>query len=400
VGAGGSGWFALADQDGGARPIGVAVRPRHFVEDGLLAAAEGDDALPADGVICGVGRVDGRKVAVIAHDFTVKAGSWGARTCEKQIRLLERPTATCSRWCTWWTAPAAADRPDGFLPRPSRCLGDLPSTGATVRPGAAVVLPARAVRGRRRLRARVLRLGRHGRGHRSMYLPAPRVAERSPVKSPRWRRCAARSCTRAFPAAGTRCSARTPRPSRPPGCCCPTCPTTSALPADRAGAAPEYRLADGMVPADPNTAYDVRDVIEGVVDAGSFFEIKARWAEEMVVGLARLDGRVIGLIANQPKGCAVAPSSSTPRTKRRGSSPCAMPTTSRCCSCTTLPGFMVGVAVERAGIIRHGAKMIVAMSSAEVPRISVVLRKAYAAGYTRWVRPDSPPVPRSRCRPR
>ena len=120
--------------------------------------------MPADGVITGVGRVEGRPVAVIAHDFTVKAGSWGQLTCEKQIR---DPRARRPR-------PAAgglpgrlrrrpAHRPDGLLPRPPRRLGDLPPTRSPVRPRAADLLPARPVGRRRRLHARVLRLGRHGR---------------------------------------------------------------------------------------------------------------------------------------------------------------------------------------------------------------------------------------------
>jgi acetyl-CoA carboxylase carboxyltransferase component len=137
---------------------------------------------------------------------------------------------------------------------------------------------------------------------------------------------------------------------------------------------------EGLVPVDPNAAYDVREVIDRFVDGGSFLEIKARWAQEMVTGLARLDGRVIGIVANQPcvRSGAIFVDSADKATRF----------ISLCDAFNIpiiflqdVPGFMVGVVVERQGIIRHGAKMITAMASADVPRLTVVMRKAYAAGY-------------------
>jgi acetyl-CoA carboxylase carboxyltransferase component len=153
---------------------------------------------------------------------------------------------------------------------------------------------------------------------------------------------------------------------------------------------PERTFTDGMVPMDPNTAYDVRDVIEAVVDSGTFFEIKARWAEEIVVGLARLDGRVVGLVANQPKVRSGAIFVDSADKAARFISMCDaynIPIL----FLHDVPGFMVGVAVERAGIIRHGAKLITAMASAEVPKISVVLRKTYAAGFYAMCAPGFQP---------
>jgi acetyl-CoA carboxylase carboxyltransferase component len=153
---------------------------------------------------------------------------------------------------------------------------------------------------------------------------------------------------------------------------------------------PERDDWDGLVPVDPNTAYDVREVVDRFVDAGTFFEIKARWAQELVTGFARLDGRVIGIVANQPKvrSGAIFVDSADKAAKF----------ISMCDAFNVplvflqdVPGFMVGVEVERQGIIRHGAKMITAMASAEVPKYTVVLRKAYAAGYYAMCAPGFEP---------
>ena len=134
-----------------------------------------------------------------------------------------------------------------------------------------------------------------------------------------------------------------------------------------------------MVPADEKTAFDIRDLIEGVCDAGTFLEVHARWAKELVVGYARLDGRAVGIVANQPqqKGGVLFVDSSDKAARFINT-----------CNAFNIPllfladvpGFMIGKAVERQGIIRHGAKMVSAVSSATVPKISVVVRKAYGAG--------------------
>jgi acetyl-CoA carboxylase carboxyltransferase component len=147
---------------------------------------------------------------------------------------------------------------------------------------------------------------------------------------------------------------------------------------------------EGLIPTDPNLAYDVRDVIDRFVDGGSFFEIKALWAQEMVTGLARLDGRVIGIVANQPSVRAGAIFVDSADKAARFIWLCDafnIPLI----FLQDVPGFMVGVAVERQGIIRHGAKMLTAMASAEVPRFTVVMRKAYAAGYYAMCAPGFEP---------
>jgi acetyl-CoA carboxylase carboxyltransferase component len=147
---------------------------------------------------------------------------------------------------------------------------------------------------------------------------------------------------------------------------------------------------EGLIPADPNQAYDVLSVILRLVDAGSFFEIKSGWATEMVTGLGRIGGRVVGIVANQPSVRSGAIFVDSADKAARFISLCDafnIPLV----FLQDVPGFMVGVAVERQGIIRHGAKMITAMAGAEVPKYSVVLRKAYAAGYYAMCAPGFDP---------
>ena len=153
---------------------------------------------------------------------------------------------------------------------------------------------------------------------------------------------------------------------------------------------PESLDWTGVIPDDPVTGYDVVEVIDRLVDAGTFFEIKPDWAQEIVVGLARLEGRVVGLVANQPEVRSGAIHVDSADKAARFVSWCDafnIPLL----FLQDVPGFMVGVAVERQGIIRHGAKLIAAMSSAEVPKFSIILRKAYAAGFYAMCAPGFEP---------
>jgi acetyl-CoA carboxylase carboxyltransferase component len=163
-----------------------------------------------------------------------------------------------------------------------------------------------------------------------------------------------------------------------------------APPPDAAPCEPEAAGWDGLVPEDPTVGYDVTAVIDRLVDGGSFFEIKPDWAPEIVVGFARLEGRVVGLVANQPRVRSGAIHVDSADKAARFISLCDafnVPLV----FLQDVPGFMVGVAVERQGIIRHGAKMITAMSSAEVPKFTIVLRKAYAAGFYAMCAPGFEP---------
>ncbi len=354
-----------------------------FVEDGLLATAAAGDHLPADGVVTGVGRVEGRPVAVIAHDFTVKAGSWGELTCEKQIRILER--ADRDLLPVVYLVDSAGGRLTdqmGFFPGARgasaifhlqvRLSGRVPQLCCLHGPSAA---------GGAYMPAFCDWVGMVD-GNASMYLASPRVAEMVTGERTTLEEMGGATMHAEISGCGDEifdedweaiAAARLLLSYLPDD--------FRAAPARAVTRAPEKAdWPDGLVPTDPNVSYDVREIVDRLVDSGTFFEIKARWAREMVTGLARLDGRVIGIVANQPgvRSGAIFVDSADKATRF----------ISLCDAFNIplvflqdVPGFMVGVEVERQGIIRHGAKMISAMASAEVPKYTVVLRKAYAAGF-------------------
>ena len=123
----------------------------------------------------------------------------------------------------------------------------------------------------------------------------------------------------------------------------------------------------------------MHELIDAVVDEGSFLEVHKRWAKEVIVGYARLEGRVVGIVANQPKfkgGVLFVDSADKAARFIWTCNAYGIPLL----FLADVPGFMIGTAVERQGIIRHGAKMISAVSEATVPKISVIVRKAYGAG--------------------
>ncbi|MCU1630835.1 MAG: carboxylase [Pseudonocardia sp.] len=373
--------------------LAVLFDPGTFVEDGLLATSAAADHLPADGVITGIGRVYGRPVAVIAHDFTVKAGSWGELTCEKQIRILER--ADRDLLPVVYLVDSAGGRLTdqmGFFPGRRgasaifnlqvRLSGRVPQLCCLHGPSAA---------GGAYMPAFCDWVGMVN-GNASMYLASPRVAEKvtgerttleamggammhaevsgcgDEVFDEDWEAVAAARLLLSY----------LPDDFR-------------AAPARVEAVEPEQpEWPDGLVPVDPNVSYDVRDVVDRLVDGGTFFEIKARWAQELVTGLARLDGRVIGIVANQPKVRSGAIFVDSADKAAKFISLCDafnIPLV----FLQDVPGFMVGVEVERQGIIRHGAKRIAALASAEVPKYSVVLRKAYAAGFYAMCAPGFEP---------
>ncbi len=391
---------ALAGNDTARWPDKMPVRERiallldadSWVEDGLLADAAGD-GLPADGVLTGVGTVGGRLVAVIAHDFTVKAGSWGELTCEKQVRILER--ADRDLLPVFYLVDSAGgrltDQLGFFAGRRGaarifqlqvRLSGRVPQICCLLGPSAA---------GGAYMPAFTDWVGMVE-GNASMYLASPRIAEKvtgehttleemggalmhasvsgcaDEVFDEDWQViAAARLLLSYLPDHWQERTALAPAQDPQPG-----------------------GWPEGLIPSDPNAAYDVLSVILSVVDAGSFFEIKGRWAQEMVTGFGRLAGRTVGIVANQPSVRSGAIFVDSADKAARFISWCDafnIPLV----FLQDVPGFMVGVVMERAGIIRHGAKMVAAMASAEVPKFTVVLRKAYAAGFYAMCAPGFEP---------
>jgi acetyl-CoA carboxylase carboxyltransferase component len=366
--------------------------PGSWVEDGLLASAAGE-ALPADGVLTGVGTIEGRPVAVIAHDFTVKAGSWGELTCEKQVRILER--ADRDLLPVFYLVDSAGgrltDQLGFFAGRRGaarifhlqvRLSGRVPQICCLLGPSAA---------GGAYMPAFTDWVGMVE-GNASMYLASPRIAEKVTGEVTTLEEMGGARMHATVSGCGDEVFAEDWQVIAAARLLLSYLPDNwQQRPAPQPSAEPELgSWPDDLIPADPNAAYDVLSVILRLVDAGSFYEIKAGWAEELVTGFARLDGRTIGIVANQPSVRAGAIFVDSADKAARFISLCDafnIPLV----FLQDVPGFMVGVAVERQGIIRHGAKMVAAMSSAEVPKFTVVLRKAYAAGFYAMCAPGFEP---------
>src|SRR3954470_5823469 len=358
------------------------IDPDSFVEDALLANWE-QEGFGADGVVTGMATVGGRQVAVMANDPTVKAGSWGPKTVEKIIRIQER--ALSQRFPMIYLVDSAGARITDqvqMFPRPRgagrifhtevKLSGVVPQVCVLFGPSAAggAYIPAFCD-------VVIMRDG-----NASMYLGSPRMAEMvigetvslEEMGGARMHTSAsgcghflvgsdeegidlAKRYLSYFP---THCD------DEPP----------AAPPAEPS---PEARAVRELIPADENKPWDMRDLLDAVVDEGSFLEVHQRWAKELIVGYARLDGRVVGVVANQPKfrgGVLFVDSADKAARFIWTCGAFGIPLL----FLADVPGFMIGTAVEKQGIIRHGAKMISAVSEATVPKLSVIVRKAYGAG--------------------
>jgi acetyl-CoA carboxylase carboxyltransferase component len=352
-----------------------------FVEEALLANWE-QDGLGADGVVTGLGTLAGRPVAVMANDPTVKAGSWGPKTVEKIIRIQERALALRIPMI-YLVDSAGARITDQVMMFPGRrgagkifhtevkLSGVVPQVCVLFGPSAAggAYIPAFCD----------IVIMRDG--NASMYLGSPRMAEmvigekvtleemggarmhtsqsgcgHLLVKSDEEGIDLAKRYLSYFP---------TNWEQDPP-------------PAPPAAPASDTPIRD-LIPADENKPFDIKALIDSLVDGESFFEIHPRWAKELVVGYARIEGRVVGIVANQPKqkgGVLFVDSADKAARFIWTCNAFNVPLL----FLADVPGFMIGTAVEKQGIIRHGAKMISAVSEATVPKLSVIVRKAYGAG--------------------
>jgi methylmalonyl-CoA decarboxylase subunit alpha len=353
-----------------------------FAEEALLANWE-QDGLGADGVVTGVGTIDGRPAALMANDPTVKAGSWGPKTVEKILRIQERAQALSipmvylvdsagariTEQVQMFPGRRGAGRifynevqMSGLVPQVCVLFGPSAAGGAYIPAFCDVVIMRE--------------------GNASMYLGSPRMAEmvigervsleemggarmhtsvsgcgHQLVKSDAEGIVAARRYLSYLPTSWNDESPRA-EPVPPP-----------AAPAS----------IGELIPEDENKPFDMKLLIEALVDGESFMEIHPRWAKELLVGYARLEGHVLGIVANQPKhkggvlfGDSADKAARFIWTCNAFNVPLLF--------LADVPGFMIGTQVERQGIIRHGAKMISAVSEATVPKISVVVRKAYGAG--------------------
>jgi acetyl-CoA carboxylase carboxyltransferase component len=158
-------------------------------------------------------------------------------------------------------------------------------------------------------------------------------------------------------------------------------PSSANVQPPRAGAV-DPALADpaAFVPAEPRRAYDIRDALTGLLDGGSLLELFPRWARNVVTALARLDGRPVGIVANQPRFLGGVLDAAGSEKAARFVSLCdsfGLPLI----AVVDTPGFMPGSQQERAGIIRHGASLVRAFAAARVPKLTVVVRKSYGGAY-------------------
>jgi acetyl-CoA carboxylase carboxyltransferase component len=351
-----------------------------FTEDGRYANALAG-GLPADGVITGTATIGGRPAALMANDSTVKAGSWGARTVEKIIRIIEKAYASGIPMVYLVDSAGAriTDQVDMFPGRRGagkifhtqvRASGSIPQVCALFGPSAAggAYIPAFC--------DYVAMVD----GNASMYLGSPRmvemvVREKTTLEDMGGARmhCTVSGCGHHLaPSEDDALAAVRRYLSYLPG------NWQQRAPAGQP-AAPEDTDLAALVPASERQAFDMRRYVRGLVDAGSYFEIHELWARELTIGFARLAGQVVGVVANNPmfKGGVLFVDSADKATRFI-----------QLCDAFSVPllfladvpGFMVGTAVEKQGIIRHGAKMISAVSEATVPKICVVVRKAYGAG--------------------
>jgi acetyl-CoA carboxylase carboxyltransferase component len=360
--------------------IDLLFDPGTFVEDALLANALDPD-LRADGVVTGQGLVEGRPALVVANDPTVKAGSWGARTVEKIIRVTE--FALDHELPIFWLIDSAGaritDQVDLFPGRRGagrifhnqvRLSGRSPQICCLFGPSAAggAYIPA------------FCDVVFMVEGNASMYLGSPRMAEVVIGEQVSLEEMGGARMHATVSGCGDNLASDDAEAvemarwwfsylpvswrDQPP----PVEPAEPGLTWDQVG-----------VPTDPRQGYDAHRVIDALVDDGSFFELKPLFAPEIIVGLAHLGGNPIGVLANNPGvtgGVLFVDSADKAARFIWLCDSYNIPLLYLC----DVPGFMIGTEVERQGIIRHGAKMITAVSQATVPRISVIVRKAYGAG--------------------
>ncbi|MCM2533506.1 acyl-CoA carboxylase subunit beta [Neobacillus pocheonensis] len=352
-----------------------------YEEDGKFANVQAGD-LPADGVVTALGKINGQTVCVMANDSTIKAGSWGARTVEKIIRIQE--VAEKLKVPLFYLVDSAGARiTDQLEMFPNRrgagrifynqvkLSGMIPQVCILFGPSAAggAYIPAFC--------DIVIMVDQNA----SMYLGSPRMAEKvigekvtlEEMGGARMH-CTVSGCgdVLTFSEEEAIESAKKYISYFPA--------SFKEKPNLLNGIAPKKgRELEAIIPENQNAPFDMFECINALIDEDSFYEVKKLFATELITGFARIDGRAVGIIANQPKakGGVLFVDSADKGAKFI-----------QLCDAfhipllflADVPGFMIGTKVERAGIIRHGAKLIAAMSSATVPKISVIVRKAYGAG--------------------
>ncbi len=353
-----------------------------FVEDALFANCM-DRELPADAVITGLGKIKGRPVAIMANDSTVKAGSWGERTVEKILRIQSK-AAQLQIPLMYLVDSAGARITDQVQMFPGRrgagrifynqanLSGKIPQLCLLFGPSAAggAYIPS------------FCDLVVMVNGNASMYLGSPRMAEAVIGERVTLEEMGGASMHCCVSGCGDilvnteaeAISVAKKALSYLPQNFRENLALQDAVPVDK-----DIHALSDIIPKQPQRSYDMLDVIQTIIDRDSFFEIKSLYAKEIITGFGRLSGRVIGIVANQPrfKGGVLFVESADKAARFI-----------QLCDAFNIPllfladvpGFMIGSKVEREGIIRAGAKMIYAVSKATTVKMCLVIRKAYGAG--------------------
>ncbi len=369
--------IALLVDEGTFVELGIHGRP-HFAQ----RAMDGVEA-PADGVITGYGKVDGRLTAVCAYDFTVMAGSMGMTGEIKVTRLRE--LALTKRIPFVWLLDSAGARVQeaagamfagsghlfreevvmsGVIPQVAALMGPC-AAGTAYIPGLADFVPMVKGRGSMALAGPHLVRAAVGEDVTQEELGGSRVhCRRSGVGD--MEVGSDEECIHQIKAYLSYMpqNCETPPPVRPP-----------KDPIDRR----EEALLD-VLPESNRKPYDMYEVIELIVDDGEHLDIKGQWAKTIITCFARFGGRPVGIVANQPKQLGGILDNDSSDKAARFVNLCdafAIPLV----FIQDVPGFMVGTKVEAGGIIRHGAKLLHAVAAATVPKVTVITRKAYGAGY-------------------
>jgi acetyl-CoA carboxylase carboxyltransferase component len=369
--------------------IALLIDEGTFVELGILGkphttqrAMEGVEA-PADGVVTGYGKCDGRLIAVCAYDFTVMAGSMGMTGEFKVGRLRE--LALTKRIPFVWLLDSAGARVQeaagamfagsghlfreevvmsGVIPQVAALMGPC-AAGTAYIPGLADFVPMVKGRGSMALAGPHLVRAAVGEDVTQEELGGSRV------------HCRKSGVGDMEVDSDEECVQRIKEylSYMPQHCEQPPPRVRSDDPIDRA----EESLLD-VLPESNRKPYDMYEVIEAIVDHGSYLDVKRQWGKTVITCFARFGGRPAGIVANQPKQLGGILDNDSADKAARFVNLCnafGIPLV----FVQDVPGFMVGTKVEAEGIIRHGAKMLHAVANATVPKITVITRKAYGAGY-------------------
>ena len=338
--------------------------------------------MPADGVVTGYGTVDGRLVYAYAQDFTVSGGALGEKHAHKIWKVMDlamKMGAPCigindSGGARIQEAVDALSGYGGIFYRNTAASGVIPQISVIMGPcaGGAVYSPA------------ITDFIFMVKNTSQMFITGPAV-----IKSVTAEEVTAEELGGAV-THNSRSGVAHFACENEDDCRAKIRELLSYLPSNNMEDAPSVEPTDDpdrqdeslntVVPDNPNMPYDMKDVIRSIVDNGEFFEVQELFATNVIIGYARMDGRVVGIVANQPNvmaGCLDVDASDKAARFVRFCDAFNIPLL----TLVDVPGFLPGVDQEHNGIIRHGAKMLYAYSEATVPKVTVITRKAYGGSY-------------------